>query len=69
MKAPTKRDYETVIRVLRYLRPKAAKLAEHTDQERPSEWSNGIGAVLGLVRTKDPEKVLSDYHAEYEAGR
>lgn len=66
---PTKDDYATAKRVLQYLRPKAVALADYTEQERPSEWLDGIGSVLTLLEDKDPEKVLANYRAEYDAGR
>lgn len=66
---PSKADYECAKRVLRYLKPKADQLAAHTDQERPREWADGIWSVLRLLaENKDPEKTLSDYRAEYDAG-
>lgn len=69
MKRPTAQDYATVRRTLRYLLPKAVRLANSIGQERPNEWAEGIATTLGLLRrNKDPLKALADYQAEYDAG-
>ena len=68
MAEPTKEEIRIARKVLKHFFSQANKLAEHTNQERPSEWARGLEIVYGLLHGGAKE-TMDDYLTEYEFGR
>lgn len=66
-KEPTEEERAAARRVLTYYRAQANRLAELTDQERPSEWAHGIETCIELLKD-DPKVTMREYLEEYKAG-
>lgn len=65
---PTKTQREAARKVLTYYRKQAQKLAEVTEQETPTLWSDSIDTCIELLK-HDPKTTMADYFVNYRAGR
>lgn len=66
-KPPTKEERAIARRVLKYYQKQSFKLAETTEQEKPSKWATGNEDWVILLQG-DPQKTMDEYLAEYKAG-
>ncbi len=66
-KAPTKDQRKAALKVIRFYATQARDLAAKCDQETPSEWALSFECMEYLLKG-DPEKIMSDYEGEYDAG-